>query len=838
MHMSQITEQYHPEVIEPKAQAYWADNQCFVATENSDKPKYYCLSMFPYPSGHLHVGHVRNYALGDVIARFQRLQNKNVLHPFGWDAFGLPAENAAIKHDTLPSVWTKQNIAHMKGQCKTLGFAFDWSKELATCDPRYYKWEQWLFIKMLEKGLVYRKESVVNWDPVDLTVLANEQVIDGRGWRSGALVERKLIPQWFLKITDYADELLTSLDTLSGWPEQVKTMQKNWIGRSEGVRFHFKIAANLQFPTCPIDSVDVFTTRIDTLMGVTYLAIASQHPLALLAAEKNPELKQFIAACQNIKVAEAELATLPKQGVPSGFEAIHPITQEKLPIWVGNYVLMHYGTGAVMAVPAHDERDFEFATHYHLPIQTVIQAAGNLDTKLVHAAYTGPGILIHSGAYTGLTSEKAKQKIAQDLIAAGVGEKQVHFRLRDWGVSRQRYWGCPIPIIYCDACGPQPVPEQDLPVKLPENIIDLNLGSPLAKMPEFYETTCPKCKQAARRETDTFDTFVESSWYYLRYPCVDNTEAMLDKRADYWGPVDYYIGGIEHAILHLLYSRFLHKVLRDLDLVHSDEPFRFLLTQGMVLKDGAKMSKSKGNTVDPKDLINQYGADTVRLFMMFASPPDQSLEWSQDGVEGAYRFLKKLWRHAYALSLENIIKNTSEIALSEQYKNLNRKLHETIQKVTDDYARRVTFNTAIAAIMELFNALIAFKAIPFTCQQDQDLSKKCFEAILVMLSPIVPHITHALWFELGHTEAIINAKWPEVDINALKRDTFTLALQINGKLRGNIQVPVHASQKEIETLALAEPNIQKYTEGNLIKKIIYVPQKLLSMVLIDKKEAR
>ncbi len=832
--MAKITEQYHPNIIEPKAQAYWDTHQSFVAKEQENKQKYYCLSMFPYPSGHLHVGHVRNYSLGDVIARFQRLQNKNVLHPFGWDAFGLPAENAAIQHQTLPSIWTKQNIAHMTTQCKSLGFAFDWSKELATCDPTYYKWEQWLFTKMFEKGLVYRKDSIVNWDPVDMTVLANEQVIDGRGWRSGALVERKSIPQWFLKITDYADELLSSLDKLTGWPEQVKTMQKNWIGRSEGVRFQFAVAPNAALTNTALAPVEVFTTRIDTLMGVTYLAVASQHPLALLAAKQNPDLQAFIDACQNIKVAEADMATLPKQGMPSGFEAIHPITKEKLPIWVANYVLMNYGTGAVMAVPAHDERDFEFAIQYQLPIKQVIEA---LDVQKVtpNSAYTGPGTLIHSGLYTGLNTEQAKKDIAQDLIKLSIGEKQVNFRLRDWGVSRQRYWGCPIPIIYCEDCGPQPVPEKDLPVVLPENIAELGIGSPLTKMPEFYETQCPSCQKPAKRETDTFDTFVESSWYYLRYACVDNKQAMLDDRANYWSPVDQYIGGIEHAILHLLYSRFLHKVLRDLGLVHSDEPFENLLTQGMVLKDGSKMSKSKGNTVDPKDLIDQYGADTVRFFMMFASPPDQSLEWSQEGVEGAFRFLKKLWRLAYQISEQNQTNTLVDNAtLSDAYKNLNRKLHETIQKVTDDYARRLTFNTAIAAVMELFNALTDFRNNYIVSKQDNQLVNHCFESILIMISPIVPHITHELWFDLGYEYPIIDAKWPIVDPNALIRDTITIAVQINGKLRGNIQASVSANAQEIEALALAEPNIQKYTVDKLIKKVIYVPQKLLNMVVIDK----
>lgn len=833
--MSKIAEQYHPEIIEPKAQAYWETHLSFVAKEQSDKPKYYCLAMFPYPSGHLHVGHVRNYSLGDVIARFQRLQNKNVLHPFGWDAFGLPAENAAIQHQTLPSIWTKQNIAHMNNQCRQLGFGFDWSKEIATCDPSYYKWEQWLFTKMFEKGLVYRKDSIVNWDPVDMTVLANEQVIEGRGWRSGALVERKSIPQWFLKITDYADELLSSLDSLTGWPEQVKTMQKNWIGRSEGVRFQFTVAPNAALTKATLDPVEVFTTRIDTLLGVTYLAVASQHPLALLAAKQNPALQAFIDACQNIKVAEADMATLPKQGMPSGFEAIHPITQEKLPIWVANYVLMNYGTGAVMAVPAHDERDYEFATQYQLPIKQVIEAS-DAQKIMPNAAYTGAGTLIHSGQYTGLSTEQAKKNIAQDLIKLSIGEKQVNFRLRDWGVSRQRYWGCPIPIIYCDHCGPQPVPEKDLPVVLPENITELGIGSPLTKMPEFYETQCPNCQKPAKRETDTFDTFVDSSWYYLRYTCADNKQAMLDDRANYWSPVDQYIGGIEHAILHLLYSRFLHKVLRDLGLVNSNEPFENLLTQGMVLKDGTKMSKSKGNTVDPKELIDQYGADTVRFFMMFASPPEQSLEWSQEGVEGAYRFLKKLWRQAYQISEANQTKNTliDNLQLSEPYKNLNRKLHETIQKVTDDYARRLTFNTAIAAMMELFNMLTDFRNSHAASKQDNGLVNQCLETLLIMLSPIVPHITHALWFDLGHTTPIIDAKWPMVNTDALVRDTLTIAVQINGKLRGDIQAPAIANAQEIEALALAEPAIQKYTQDKLIKKIIYVPKKLLNIVIQDK----
>lgn len=819
-----MQEQYHPQLIEAQTQAFWEKQHSFVVKENPQKQKFYCLSMFPYPSGHLHVGHVRNYTIGDVIARFMRMQGKNVLHPIGWDAFGLPAENAAIKHQVPPSKWTYDNIAHMRQQLKSLGFCFDWSREIATCSPDYYRWEQWLFIKMYEKGLVYKKDAVVNWDPVDQTVLANEQVIDGRGWRSGAKVERRSIPQWFLKITAYAEELLHSLDHMPGWPEQVRTMQRNWIGRSEGVTFQFKSEQDDFAP------IEVYTTRIDTLMGVTYLAVAPQHPVVELALKKQPELQSFIDACRNIKVAEADLATLEKEGKPTGLFALHPITQERIPVWVANYVLMEYGTGAVMAVPAHDQRDYEFAKKYQLPMKAVIRPSADTLPSLDEQAFTESGVLFNSGPFDNLASTQALNTIAQYLEEKRLGKKQVHYRLRDWGVSRQRYWGAPIPMINCDHCGTVPVPEKDLPVRLPEDVTPQGASSILTQMPEFYEVDCPSCGKKARRETDTFDTFMESSWYYLRYACPDQQQKIFDDRVHYWTPVDQYIGGIEHAILHLLYSRFFHKVLRDLHLVHSDEPFTNLLTQGMVLKDGAKMSKSKGNTVDPQTLIDKFGADTVRLFIMFAAPPEQSLEWSDTGVEGAFRFLKRLWRLISThINEHGLTQNKPNYeSLNEKQKTLRRQTHETIAKVTDDLKRRYTFNTAIAAIMELVNALSQYEATEAT---DHAIKQEAIEAIVLMLSPIVPHITHELWQCLGHHDiAVLDAAWPTVETAALQRSTIPMVIQINGKVRANIDISTSADETLIKETALNHENIKRHLDGKTIRKVIVVGQKLVNIV--------
>lgn len=821
--MKSMQEHYHPQQIEAQTQAYWESQHSFVVTEDPNKEKFYCLSMFPYPSGHLHVGHVRNYTIGDVIARFQRMQGKNVLHPIGWDAFGLPAENAALKHQVPPSQWTYDNIAHMRQQLKSLGFCFDWSRELATCSPEYYRWEQWLFIKMYEKGLIYKKNSVVNWDPVDQTVLANEQVIDGRGWRSGAKVERRAIPQWFLKITAYADELLQSLDNMPGWPEQVRTMQRNWIGRSEGVTFQFEV---YQQNTAPIS---VYTTRIDTLMGVTYLAVASQHPIIDVAVKQNPGLQSFIDACRNIKVAEADLATLEKEGKPTGLFAVHPITQERVPIWVANYVLMDYGTGAVMAVPAHDERDYEFAKKYQLPMKAVIRASDKSDTDLSQQAFTDSGVLFNSNQFDNLSSSEALVSIAQYLESKALGKRQVNYRLRDWGVSRQRYWGAPIPMIECAKCGTLPVPEKDLPVVLPEGVTPHGASSILTQMPEFFEVNCPQCGGKARRETDTFDTFMESSWYYLRFTCPDQHQKMFDDRVHYWAPVDQYIGGIEHAILHLLYARFFHKVIRDFNLVTSDEPFTNLLTQGMVLKDGSKMSKSKGNTVDPQTLIESFGADTVRLFIMFASPPEQSLEWSDTGVEGAFRFLKRLWRlMALHVNEHGLVKvNLSSLTLNDKQKNLRRHTHETILKVTDDLKRRYTFNTAIAAVMELVNATSVYMVED---ESDKQVKQEALETIILMLAPIVPHITHELWHAFQKQEAVLDAPWPLVDEKALIKETISIVVQVNGKVRANIDMPASSTEDIIKENALNNENILRHLDGKTVRKVIVVGQKLVNIV--------
>jgi leucyl-tRNA synthetase len=827
-----MQENYKPLVIEQEVQQIWEEKGVFNASETSQGEKYYCLSMFPYPSGKLHMGHVRNYTIGDVISRYQRMLGKNVLQPMGWDAFGLPAENAAMQHGVHPADWTYENIAYMKGQLQRLGFGYDWKREIATCDPSYYRWEQWFFLKLLEKGLVYKKTAPVNWCPNDMTVLANEQVIDGCCWRCDTPVERKEIAQWFLKITEYADELLSALETLDGWPEQVKTMQANWIGKSYGVRFAFPYELDGKK-----DLLWVYTTRADTIMGVTFCAVAPEHPLAAHAAKNNPELAAFIHECEQTGTAEADLATMEKKGMPTGISVTHPLTGQQVPVWVGNYVLMSYGEGAVMAVPAHDERDFHFAQKYNLPIIQVLEnTAPAKDDKPFSTAgwqdwYESKEDslrLVNSGKYDGLTHKQAVDAIAADLKALDLGDKQMRFRLRDWGVSRQRYWGAPIPVIYCDDCGSVPVPEKDLPVELPRDVVLDGSQSPLVAHPTFSKTTCPSCGKPARRETDTFDTFMESSWYFAKFTCRDS-ETMLDARANYWLPVDHYIGGIEHAILHLLYARFYNKLLRDEGLLAPDEPFKNLLTQGMVLKDGSKMSKSKGNTVDPQALIDQYGADTVRLFIMFAAPPEQSLEWSDSGVEGAFRFLKRLWKLVYQHVEAGLPANAlDKAALTKEQADLRRQLHQTIAKVSDDFGRRFTFNTAIAANMELVNSLYKFND---DSGNGRALLQEALEAIVLMLSPIVPHICHQLWQDLGRTEALINTPWPAVDQSALMQDTLEMVVQINGKLRGKISVPAAASNQEIEALALGEEHIARLLEGLTPKKIIVVPKKLVNIVI-------
>jgi len=816
-----MQEIYQPLTIEQDVQQAWDDTGVFKASESSATDKYYCLSMFPYPSGKLHMGHVRNYTIGDVISRYQRMLGKNVLQPMGWDAFGLPAENAAMQHGVHPADWTYSNIDYMREQLKRLGFGYDWDREIATCDPDYYRWEQWFFIKLLAKGLVYKKTAPVNWCPHDMTVLANEQVIDGCCWRCDTHVERKEISQWFLKITAYADELLTALETLDGWPEQVKTMQANWIGRSEGVEMDFAVPDAEQ-------PVRIYTTRPDTLMGVTYLAVAAEHPLALKAAETNPDIAEFINACKMMETSEAAMETMEKRGIASGINALHPITGEAVPVWIANFVLMGYGTGAVMSVPAHDQRDYEFAVKYGIAIKPVIFAKNGEQDDCSEQAYTAKGVLKNSGAFDGLTSEQAFVKIAETLEKDRKGVRKVNFRLRDWGVSRQRYWGAPIPVVYCDDCGTVPVPEQDLPVQLPRDVVLDGSQSPLVAHPTFSKTTCPSCGKPARRETDTFDTFMESSWYFARFASRPD-DAMLDQRANHWLPVDYYIGGIEHAILHLLYARFYTKLLRDEGLVACDEPFKKLLTQGMVLKDGSKMSKSKGNTVDPQGLIDQYGADTVRLFIMFAAPPEQSLEWSDSGVEGAHRFLKRLWRQAYLhVNAGGAVQALDKQALTQQQQAVRRQLHQTIQKVSHDMGVRTIFNTAIAANMELINTLTKFT-------DDSDNGKavrqEVLEAIVLMLSPIVPHICHQLWLDLGHQQAVVSMSWPQVDESALAQDSLDLMIQINGKLRGKISVSASASADDIQTIALADEQVKHFIEDKPVKKVIVVPKKLVNIVV-------
>ena len=867
-----MQENYLPQEIEPTVQATWDAQQAFAADDNSIKPKYYCLSMFPYPSGKLHMGHVRNYTIGDVLSRFKKMQGFNVLQPMGWDAFGLPAENAAMKNNVPPAGWTYSNIAYMKKQLQALGLGVDWTREVTTCTPEYYRWEQWLFTRLFQKGIIYKKSGMVNWDPVDNTVLANEQVIDGRGWRSGALVEKREIPMYYFKITAYAEQLLNDLDQLDGWPEQVKTMQRNWIGKSFGADIIFDYD---QASIGQTGQLKVYSTRPDTLMGATYVAVAAEHPLATLAATNNPELQAFIAECKAGSVAEADMATMEKKGAATGFSVIHPLTGDKLPVWIANYVLANYGEGAVMAVPAHDERDFAFAHKYQLSIKQVYQLANDsspFDAQTWQDWYTHKDDSIRH-VDSGQTFAETFDAIVAALEANAHGARKTQFRLRDWGISRQRYWGCPIPIIHCDSCGDVPVPDSDLPVKLPEDVVPDGGASLLKRLPEFYQTTCPSCNKPATRETDTMDTFVESSWYYARYASPQCETGMVDKQASsQWLPVDQYIGGIEHAILHLLYARFFHKLMRDEGLVQGDEPFTRLLTQGMVLaetyyrdlgegkkdwfnpadvtltkddkgrvtaatlnEDGLpvmvggmeKMAKSKNNGVDPQALIDQYGADTSRLFTMFAAPPDQSLEWSDAGVEGAHRFLKRLWRTVYQHVQKGVIPALNANDMDDASRDLRRKTHETIGKTTDDIARRYTFNTAIAAIMELLNTVQKLDA-----QSGQTLAveREALSAIVLLLAPIVPHISEALWQALGHSD-VVNTAWPTVDETALTRSSLELMIQVNGKLRGKISVAVDADNSTVEQAALANSNIQQLLNGQAPKKVIVVKGRLVNIVV-------
>ena len=861
-----IEQHYDPAKIERDAQQYWTANQTFEVSEDQSKDKFYCLAMFPYPSGKLHMGHVRNYTITDVIARYQRMQGKNVLHPMGWDAFGLPAENAAIQNKTAPVKWTQENIAYMKAQLKSLGFGIDWTRELATCEPSYYKWEQWFFTKLYEKGLVYKKTSAVNWCPHDATVLANEQVIDGCCWRCDTVVERKEIPQWFIRITDYAEQLLDDLDDLDQWPEQVKTMQRNWIGKSRGVNMTFDLAA----PVGMHSSFDVYTTRPDTLMGVTYLTLATQHPIALQVAQSNPQLAEFIQQCQTQQVSEAEMATMEKLGMDTGISAVHPLTGESVPVWVGNYVLMDYGSGAVMAVPGHDQRDYEFARKYQLQIKQVVTPAGDEPCDIEDEAFVDKGILVNSGKYDGMDFATAFDAIASDLEAVNHGSVTTNYRLRDWGVSRQRYWGSPIPMYNLAEGGEIPVPLDKLPVLLPTDVEMDGIQSPIKADLEWKKAELNG--QAVEQETDTFDTFMESSWYHARFTCADLDSAMLDpERANYWLPVDQYVGGIEHAILHLLYARFYHKLLRDEGLVESSEPFKSLLCQGMVLaesfyidRDGrkewlapsevsverddkgrtikatetatgetvhsggiTKMSKSKNNGVDPQTAIDKHGADTVRLFTMFAAPPEQTLEWSNEGVAGAHRFLRKLWTMVQTHIAEDFNTTLDTANHNDSQRDLRRKTHETIAKVNDDYGRRNTFNTAIAAVMELLNEVGKLSGNE---AQTQAVRHEALNSAVLLLSPIAPHICHSLWNLLGHSDAVANATWPTVDESALVRSSIELVVQVNGKVRGKIQVAADASKEQVEALALEDSNVQRFTDGVTIRKIIVVPGRLVNIV--------
>lgn len=816
---------YNPREIEEQAQQYWLKKQSFSVFEDLNKEKFYCLCMFPYPSGTLHMGHVRNYTLGDVIARYQRALGKNVLQPIGWDAFGLPAENAAIKNGIPPAEWTRNNIASMKAQFLRLGNAYDWKREITTCDPLYYRWEQWFFIKLFEKGMVYKKNAVVNWDPVDQTVLANEQVVDGRGWRSGALIERKEISQWFIKITAYADELLEALDELDEWPAKIKQMQRNWIGKSTGTNIYFTVPNFYK-------KLKIYTTRPDTLFGVTYLAVAPDHPIAKEAALHNEAVKTFLDSCQGIKMAEADMATMEKRGVPTGMTAIHPISGEEIPVWVANFVLMQYGTGAVMAVPAHDQRDWEFAHKYQLPLREVIQ---NSEAKLDKEAWTGEGTLIQSGEFDNLSSEEAKNAITAWLEKHESGKATVHYRLRDWGISRQRYWGAPIPMILCDQCGTVPVPETELPVTLPENVNFSGSGSPLAQCPDFVHVSCPKCGQDACRETDTFDTFMESSWYYARFACRGQEHGMLDDRVKYWTPVDQYIGGIEHAVMHLLYARFFHKLLRDEGLLNSDEPFKALLTQGMVLKDGHKMSKSVGNIVDPNHLIDTYGADTARLFIMFAAPPEQSLEWSDAGVEGAHRFLKRFWtftqQHAEMIRDINDSMTGNQVSYdwsqaSPRLKKSRLSINQILAQATHDFERN-QFNTVVSGCMKMFNEISSYT---LENEEDNYFLHTSLSILLRILAPITPHICHHLWLELGFEKAIIDAPWPRVDKSALKTEELEYFVQVNGKLRAQFTAAVDLEESELIALALQQ--VQSFLQDKSVKKTIVVPHRQLINLVV------
>jgi len=868
-----MQERYEPAAVEAEAQNFWDRERCFEAKEDSTREKYYCLSMFPYPSGRLHMGHVRNYTIGDVISRFMRMNGKNVLQPMGWDSFGLPAENAAMANGVPPAKWTFDNIAYMKAQLKSLGFALDWSRELTTCRPEYYRWNQWLFLRMLEKGIAYQKTGVVNWDPVDKTVLANEQVIDGRGWRTGALVEKREIPMYYLKITAYAEDLLDALGNMPGWPERVRAMQANWIGKSVGVRlgFPYDIAG---LGADGKNVLHAFTTRVDTLMGVTFCAVAAEHPLASYAARDNAALAAFIEECKRGPAIESELASQEKKGMPTGLSVRHPISGEAVPVWVGNYVLMSYGDGAVMGVPAHDERDFEFAKKYHLPIKPVIDVAGREYSPKDWAPwYSEHGRCINSGAYDGLEFQAAVDAISADLGRAGLGEKRTTWRLRDWGISRQRYWGCPIPVIHCDVCGTVPVPDEQLPVVLPVDLVPDGSGNPLLKDETFLRVACPRCGAKARRETDTMDTFVDSSWYFLRFACSDNDQAMLDERVQYWLPVDQYIGGIEHAILHLLYSRFWTRFLRDLGSVAFKEPFAKLFTQGMVLNevffrkpdtgrveyfnpadvevsldptaqrriavlrsDGEEvesggvvtMSKSKNNGVDPQALVDEFGADTARLFTMFAAPPEQTLEWSDEGVQGAYRFIKRLWKAVHEHVVHGVPAPLDKAALNDGQRSIRRQAHQTLAKITDDIGRRRTFNTAIAAAMELLNALAKF---PQVSPQDRSVMQEALEIAVLGLSPIIPHVTHAMWRGLGHDTALIDEPWPAVDAAALQTSSIAMVVQVNGKLRGHISVAIGATDDAVRAAALADSHVQKFTGSSPIRKVIIVPGKLVNIVV-------
>ena len=826
--MTRLENPYQPGQVEKEAQGYWREHGSFHANEDPDREKFYCLSMLPYPSGHMHMGHVRNYAIGDAISRFQRMKGKNVLQPMGWDAFGLPAENAAIQNKVNPAEWTCSNIDYMREQLQRLGFAYDWQRELATCHPEYYRWEQWFFTRLFRQGLVYKAEAEVNWDPVDQTVLANEQVVDGKGWRSGAPVERRRIPQWFFRISDFAQELLDDLETLDGWPDAVRIMQRNWIGRSEGVEVEFELAGEAD---PELRAIKVFTTRPDTLFGVTSLSLAPQHPLTEAAAAGNPELRRFLRSLAGTSVAEADLMTMEKRGMDTGLRATHPLTGESLPIYVANFVLMSYGSGAVMSVPAHDRRDWEFATRYGLEIRQVIRPAdAEQDCDLSREAFVEYGVLINSRQFDGMDFAGSFKAIAEHLESAGKGRRTVNFRLRDWLVSRQRYWGAPIPIINCPHCGPVPVPDEDLPVRLPEEAEFTGHGSPLPDLPEFVDTVCPECGGPAKRETDTFDTFMESSWYFARYTCADQDGAMLDERANYWLPVDQYIGGIEHAILHLLYARFYHKLMRNEGLVASDEPFTRLLSQGMVLKDGSKMSKSKGNTVDPMPLIDKYGADTARMSTLFAAPPDQSMEWSDAGVEGSFRFLKRLWRLVHSHEACELPDFSTFKPTSEQ-RALRRKTHETLAKASRDYEDRYAFNTVIAAVMELLNALTRFvQQTPEPVPNDRGVIQEALENSILMLAPIVPHFCHVVWRMLGHEGAIMDAPWPEVDSAALEREQKLIVLQVNGKLRGREEVPADLREEELREIALANDSVRKFTENAAIRRVIVVPGRLVNVV--------